>query len=44
MKRAERLHGIYVILNEAPGLLGLARAVLDAPVRILQYRATATRY
>ncbi|HYL27099.1 MAG TPA: thiamine phosphate synthase [Candidatus Nitrosotalea sp.] len=39
MKRAERLHGIYVILNEAPGVLELARAALDAGVRIVQYRA-----
>jgi thiamine-phosphate pyrophosphorylase len=35
----ERLAGIYVILNEGPGLLELARAVFDAGIRLVQYRA-----
>jgi thiamine-phosphate diphosphorylase len=42
MNRAQRaalLHGIYVILNEEPQVLELAAAVLDAGVRIVQYRA-----
>jgi thiamine-phosphate pyrophosphorylase len=38
-RRAELLHGIYVILNDEPRLLELARAVLDAGVRVVQYRA-----
>ena len=38
-ERAQRLCGIYAILNEAPGLLELARAVLDAGVKLVQYRA-----
>ncbi len=38
-RRAELLRGIYVILNEGTRPLELARAVLDAGVRILQYRA-----
>jgi thiamine-phosphate diphosphorylase len=37
--RAELLHGIYVILDEGAQTLALARAVLDAGVRIVQYRA-----
>jgi thiamine-phosphate pyrophosphorylase len=37
--RAELLHGIYVILNDEPRMLELARAVLDAGVRAVQYRA-----
>jgi len=38
-RRAELLHGVYVILNEEPRVLELAAAVLDAGVRIVQYRA-----
>jgi thiamine-phosphate diphosphorylase len=38
-QRAELLHGIYVILNQEPRVLALAAAVLDAGVRIVQYRA-----
>jgi thiamine-phosphate pyrophosphorylase len=38
-RRAERLRGIYVILNETRQTLELARAVLDAGVRLIQYRA-----
>ena len=37
--RAALLRGIYVILNENERALELARAVLDAGVRIVQYRA-----
>ena len=37
--RGELLRGIYVILNEDSRLLELAEAVLDAGVRIVQYRA-----
>ncbi|HLY03461.1 MAG TPA: thiamine phosphate synthase [Candidatus Cybelea sp.] len=37
--RAELLHGIYVILDEGTQTIALARAVLDAGVRIVQYRA-----
>lgn len=37
--RARSLHGIYVILNDDPRMLELAQAVLDAGVRIVQYRA-----
>jgi len=37
--RVELLHGIYPILNEGARTLELARAVLDAGVRIVQYRA-----
>jgi len=37
--RAELLHGIYAILNDEMRTLDLARAVLDAGVRIVQYRA-----
>lgn len=38
-RRAERLHGVYVIVNEDGRALDLTRAVLDAGVRIVQYRA-----
>jgi len=38
-QRAQRLRGIYVILNDGPQTLELARAVVDAGVAILQYRA-----
>lgn len=38
-RRTALLHGIYVILNESPRAFDLARAVLEAGVRILQYRA-----
>jgi thiamine-phosphate pyrophosphorylase len=38
-ERVELLHGIYPILNEGVRTLDLARAVLDAGVRIVQYRA-----
>jgi thiamine-phosphate pyrophosphorylase len=37
--RADLLHGIYAILNDEMRTLDLARAVLDAGVRIVQYRA-----
>lgn len=38
--RAARLHGIYAILNAAPGdPLALARAALEGGARIVQYRA-----
>jgi thiamine-phosphate pyrophosphorylase len=37
--RAELLHGIYAVLNDEMQTLDLARAVLDAGVRIVQYRA-----
>jgi thiamine-phosphate pyrophosphorylase len=40
-RRAELLHGIYVIVNEDGRALELARAVLDAGVRAVQYRAKA---
>ncbi len=39
--RGVLLRGIYVILNEGPRLLELSRAVLDAGVRVVQYRAKA---
>lgn len=38
-QRAALLHGLYVIINDAPDALDLAGAVLDAGVRVLQYRA-----
>jgi thiamine-phosphate pyrophosphorylase len=38
-QRAAQLHGIYVIVNEAPGALAIARAALAAGVKIVQYRA-----
>ncbi|MGB8150216.1 MAG: thiamine phosphate synthase [Candidatus Cybelea sp.] len=37
--RADLLAGIYAILNDETQTLDLARAVLDAGVRIVQYRA-----
>lgn len=37
--RAALLHGIYVILNDDERTLELARDVLEAGVRIVQYRA-----
>ncbi len=39
--RSVLLRGIYVILNEKPSLFELARAALDAGVRVVQYRAKA---
>ncbi len=38
-QRAARLHGIYCIVNENERVVALARAALDAGVRIVQYRA-----
>ena len=38
-RRAGALHGIYVIVNEQLEMLEIARAALDAGVRIMQYRA-----
>jgi thiamine-phosphate pyrophosphorylase len=38
-QRRALLHGIYVIINAGPHVLELARAALDAGVRIVQYRA-----
>jgi thiamine-phosphate pyrophosphorylase len=38
-RRAQLLRGIYAILNEGPLVVELARAVLAAGVRIVQYRA-----
>ncbi len=38
-RRASLLHGIYVIVNESPRVVEIARAALDAGIRILQYRA-----
>jgi thiamine-phosphate pyrophosphorylase len=38
-RRAELLRAIYVIVNEDVRAIELARAVLDAGVRVLQYRA-----
>jgi thiamine-phosphate pyrophosphorylase len=37
--RAAQLHGIYAIVNEDGRALDIARAALDAGVRIVQYRA-----
>jgi thiamine-phosphate pyrophosphorylase len=37
--RVSRLHGIYAILNESENVLALARAVLDAGISVVQYRA-----
>ncbi len=37
--RAERLHGIYAIVNDDARTLAVANAALDAGVRIVQYRA-----
>lgn len=42
MKRGERaalLRGIYVIINEGPDAVGLARAALRGGARLVQYRA-----
>lgn len=39
VQRAALLHGIYVILNAGPHVITLATAVLDAGVRVVQYRA-----
>ncbi len=39
LQRAELLYGIYVIVNEAPRAVEIARAALEARVRVLQYRA-----
>jgi len=39
LQRRALLHGIYVILNASPHALELASTVLDAGVRIVQYRA-----
>ena len=38
-RRAEKLRGIYVIVNEDAGAPALARAVLESGVKVLQYRA-----
>jgi thiamine-phosphate pyrophosphorylase len=38
-RRAENLHGIYVIINEDARAPVLARAVLESGVKVLQYRA-----
>ena len=38
-RRALQLRGIYAILNETPRVLELARAVLAAGIRVVQYRA-----
>jgi thiamine-phosphate pyrophosphorylase len=38
-QRRALLAGIYVIVNRSPRVLELTRAVLDAGVRIVQYRA-----
>jgi thiamine-phosphate pyrophosphorylase len=38
-RRAEKLRGIYVIVNEDARAPELARAVLDAGVKVVQYRA-----
>lgn len=37
--RATRLHGIYLIVNDAPAALFLARVALEAGIRIVQCRA-----
>ncbi len=37
--RVSRLRGIYAILNEGDDVLRLARATVDAGIRIVQYRA-----
>ncbi|MBV8583573.1 MAG: thiamine phosphate synthase [Candidatus Eremiobacteraeota bacterium] len=39
VRRAALLHGIYAIVNESAGALELARACVDAGIRIVQYRA-----
>ncbi len=38
-RRTSLLHGIYLIVNESPRVVQIARAAVDAGVRILQYRA-----
>jgi thiamine-phosphate diphosphorylase len=38
-QRAQRLRGIYVIVNDSPSALALAQAALEAGVGVLQYRA-----
>lgn len=38
-QRAALLHGIYVIVNDEPRTMEIADAVLDAGVRVVQYRA-----
>lgn len=38
-QRAALLHGIYAIVNESPRTLEIARAALDAGIRVVQYRA-----
>jgi len=38
-QRAAQLHGIYAIVNEDDRTLTIARAALDAGIRIVQYRA-----
>ena len=38
-RRAQILHGVYAIINDGERTLELARAVLDAGVGIVQYRA-----
>lgn len=38
-RRRELLRGIYVILNEGPNFSELTRAVLDAGIKLVQYRA-----
>lgn len=38
-RRTEKLHGIYVIVNEDTRAPALARAVLERGVKVLQYRA-----
>jgi thiamine-phosphate pyrophosphorylase len=37
--RASLLHGLYVIVNDAPEATAVARVALGAGVRVLQYRA-----
>jgi thiamine-phosphate pyrophosphorylase len=38
-QREQLLHGVYVIVNDAPQTLEIARCALAGRVRILQYRA-----
>ena len=38
-QRAALLHGIYLIVNEEPRCVAIARAALGAGVKIVQYRA-----
>ena len=38
-QRTQGLRGIYVIVNDSPNALAIARASLDAGVLLLQYRA-----